>query len=142
LATFFGLGLVPLAPGTTASVIAALVYRLILHSLSWPLYVILIVLLFFGGTAAAGRYASELGLPDPRRIVVDEVCGQLIALAFLPGAWVPVGIAFALFRFFDIIKPWPIRRLERLPGGWGIMADDVAAGLAAAALARLALLVV
>ena len=142
LATFFGIGFVPLAPGTAASVIIAAVYGLILHDLSWPLYVILVVFLFFAGTAAAGRYAAELGRPDPGRIVVDEVCGQLIALAFLPGAWFPIGIAFALFRFFDIIKPWPIRKLERLPGGWGIMADDVAAGLAAAALARLALLVV
>ncbi len=142
LATFFGIGLVPLAPGTAASAIIALAYGLILHSLPWPLYVILVVILFFAGTVAAGRYASELGRPDPGRIVVDEVCGQLIAVAFLPGAWVPVGIAFALFRFFDIIKPWPIRKLERLPGGWGIMADDVAAGLAAAALARLALLFV
>jgi len=102
--------------------------------------VVLVGFLFFAGTAAAGRYASDLGRPDPGRIVVDEICGQLIALAFLPGGWVPVGISFALFRFFDIIKPWPIRRLESLPGGWGIMADDVAAGLVAAALARLALL--
>ena len=142
LATFFGIGFVPLAPGTAASVIIALLYGLILHDLVRPLYAILVVLLFFAGTAAAGRYAAELGRPDPGRIVVDEVCGQLIALAFLPGRWLPVGIAFALFRFFDIIKPWPIRRLEGLPGGWGIMADDVAAGLAAAALTRLALIFV
>ena len=142
LATFFGIGLVPLAPGTAASAVIALAYGLVLHSLAWPLYVGLVVLLFLTGAAAAGRYASELGCPDPGRVVVDEVCGQLIALAFLPGSWLAVGLAFALFRFFDIIKPWPIRRLERLPGGWGIMGDDVAAGLAAAALARLALLVV
>ncbi len=142
LATFFGIGFVPLAPGTAASVVTALLYGLVLHDLVRPLYVILVVLLFFAGTAAAGRYAAELGRPDPGRIVVDEVCGQLIALAFLPGGWLPVGIAFALFRFFDIIKPWPIRKLEGLPGGWGIMADDAAAGLAAAALARLALIFV
>jgi phosphatidylglycerophosphatase A len=142
LATFFGLGFVPLAPGTAASAAAAIGYMQGLHSLAWPLYASLVVLLFFAGAAAAGRYASELGRPDPGRIVVDEVCGQLIALAFLPGEWLAVGIAFALFRFFDIIKPGPIRKLERLPGGWGIMADDVAAGLAAAVLARLALLFV
>jgi phosphatidylglycerophosphatase A len=142
LATFFGLGFVPLAPGTAASAAAAIGYLLGLHRMAWPLYVILVALLFFAGAAAAGRYALALGRPDPGRIVVDEVCGQLIALAFLPGGWVPVAISFALFRFFDIIKPWPIRKLESLPGGWGIMADDVAAGLAAAALARLALLFV
>jgi phosphatidylglycerophosphatase A len=71
LATFFGIGFVPLAPGTAASAVAAIGYMLGLHRLSWPLYASLIVLLFFAGTAAAGRYASELGRPDPGRIVVD-----------------------------------------------------------------------
>ena len=142
LATFFGLGFAPAMPGTVASAAAAVLYALVLHDLSRPLYVLLILALFFVGTAVSSRYAAELGRPDPGRIVIDEVCGQLIALAFLPPGWGPAGLAFALFRFFDIIKPWPIRRLERLPGGWGIMADDVGAGLAAAALTRLALLVV
>jgi phosphatidylglycerophosphatase A len=142
LATFFGLGFVPLAPGTAASAAAALGYKLALHDLAWPLYVVLVALLFFVGASVSAAYAAELGRPDPGRIVIDEVCGQLIALAFLPAGWVPVGLSFALFRFFDIIKPWPIRKLESLAGGWGIMADDVGAGLAAAVLARLILLVV
>jgi phosphatidylglycerophosphatase A len=142
LATVFGLGLVPFAPGTAASAAAALGYVLVLHDLSRPLYVALIALLFLAGVAASAAHAAELGQLDPGRIVVDEVCGQLIALAFLPAAWVPVGASFALFRFFDIIKPWPIRKLEKLPGGWGIMADDVGAGLAAAGLARLVLFIV
>jgi phosphatidylglycerophosphatase A len=140
LATFFGVGLAPLMPGTAASAVAALAYRFALHGLAWPLYALLVAGLFLAGAAASAAYALELGRPDPGRIVVDEVCGQLIALAFLPGAWAAVGVSFALFRFFDIIKPWPIRKLEKLAGGWGIMADDVAAGLAAAALARLVLL--
>ena len=140
LATFFGVGLVPLIPGTAGSAVAALAYKLVLHGLQWPLYVLLFVALFLAGAAASAAYAAELGRPDPGRIVVDEVCGQLIASALLPGTWIAAAVSFALFRFFDIIKPWPIRRLEKLPGGWGIMADDVAAGLAAAALARLALL--
>ena len=142
VATFFGIGLVPFAPGTAASAVAALGYKLALHGLAWPFYVLLVAGLFAAGTMSAARTAAELGHPDPGRIVVDEVCGQLIALAFLPAGWVPVGVSFALFRFFDIIKPWPIRKLESIPGGWGIMADDVGAGLAAAALARLLLLVV
>ena len=142
LATFFGLGLAPLAPGTVASAAAALGYRFLLHGLPGPFYAVLVLALFFAGTAVSARYAFELGRPDPRRIVIDEVCGQLIALAFLPAGWLPVGVSFALFRFFDIIKPWPLRKLETLPGGWGIMADDVGAGLAAAVLARLILLVV
>ena len=133
-ATFFGIGLVPLAPGTVASAAAALGYRLVLHGLSWPLYSLLVVLLFLAGAVVSERYAAELGRPDPGRIVIDEVCGQLVALAFLPAGWVPVAVSFALFRFFDIIKPWPIRKLEKLPGGWGIMADDVLAGIFAGLL--------
>ncbi len=139
IATSFGVGLFPLIPGTAASAVAVLAYKLVLHGLGWPVYVLLVLVLFLAGTAAAKVTAAELAHPDPGRIVVDEVCGQLVASAFLPGTWIAAGAAFALFRFFDIIKPWPIRKLEKLPGGWGIMADDIAAGLAAAACARLIL---
>ncbi len=142
LATVFGLGYVPLAPGTAASAVAAAAYALVLHRWPWPFYAGLILVLFLGGSAVAARAAAELGRPDPGIVVVDEVCGQLVALAFLPAGWLAVGVSFALFRFFDIIKPWPIRRLEYLPGGWGIMADDAAAGLAAALVARLVLIIV
>ena len=142
LATFFGLGFIPLAPGTAASAAAAVGYKLVLYDLARPLYVGMVALLLFVGVFVSTSYARELGRPDPGRIVIDEVCGQLIALAFLPAGWVSVGLSFALFRFFDIIKPWPIRKLESFAVGWGIMADDVGAGLAAAVLARLALLVV
>ncbi len=142
LATFFGLGLFPVAPGTLASAIAALAFRTALHGLAWPLYLLLLAFLFFAGTAASAVHAAELGRHDPGRIVVDEVCGQLLALAFLPAACVPVAVSFVLFRFFDILKPWPIRLLEKLPRGWGIMADDIGAGLAAAALSRLILILV
>lgn len=140
LATFFGVGLAPVAPGTAASAVAALAYALALSGLPRPAYVLLVAALIAAGTAAAGRYAAALGRPDPGRIVVDEVCGQLVALAFLPGEWTTVAASFALFRFFDILKPWPIRKLEKLAGGPGIMADDIGAGLAAAAAVRLALL--
>ena len=132
LATFFGIGLFPVAPGTLASAVAVLIYKLALHELAWPLYLLLLAALIPVGAAAAAAYASELGRPDPSRIVVDEVCGQLLALALFPDGWIPLAISFALFRVFDIIKPWPIRRLENIPGGWGIMADDIGAGLAAA----------
>lgn len=138
VATFFGIGLFPVAPGTLASAVAALAYKLLLHGWARPVYALLLAALALAGARAAGAYARELGRPDPGRIVVDEVCGQLLALAFLPGTWTAAALSFALFRFFDIIKPWPIRKLEKLPGGWGIMADDIGAGLAAAVLARLA----
>jgi phosphatidylglycerophosphatase A len=142
LAVFFGLGLAPVLPGTVASAAATVLHVVLLRGLAVAAYALLVVGLFFVGAAVSGAYAAELGRPDPGRIVIDEVCGQLVALAFLPPGWLPAGLAFVLFRFFDIIKPGPIRRLERLPGGWGIMADDVGAGLAAAVLTRLALLVV
>lgn len=142
LATFFGLGLSPVLPGTVASAATTLIFVFALRGLDGVLYAALVVALFFVGVAVSKAAADAYGRPDPGRVVIDEVCGQLIALAYLPPGWVPAGLAFALFRVFDIIKPWPIRRLEKLPGGWGIMADDVGAGLAAAILTRLALLVV
>lgn len=142
LATFFGLGLFPFAPGTLASAAAVLAYRFVLHEWHWAPYALLVVILFAAGAAAASLHASELGRPDPGRIVVDEVCGQLLALTLLPPEWIPLLVAFAAFRFFDIIKPWPIRKLEKLPSGWGIMADDAAAGLAAGVVARLVLFLI
>jgi phosphatidylglycerophosphatase A len=86
---------------------------------------------------ACGAEAHRRGVGDPGPVVLDEVAGQWVALALLvavrPGAPAPGALAasFLLFRAFDVVKPWPIRRLERLPGGWGIVADDLAAGLAA-----------
>jgi phosphatidylglycerophosphatase A len=142
LATFFGLGLSPVLPGTLASAATTLLYVFVLRGLGALPFAALVVALFVGGVAVSKMAADEIGQPDPGRVVIDEVCGQLIALAYLPSGWVPAGLAFALFRVFDIIKPWPIRRLEKLPGGWGIMADDVGAGIAAAVLTRLVLLVV
>ena len=139
LATFFGVGLFPVAPGTVASAVTVLGYQFLLRGLPRPLFVLMWAVLFFAGAAAAAVHAVELGRPDPGRIVVDEVCGQLVAVAFLPPRWEALAVSFILFRVFDIIKPWPIRKLERIPGGWGIMADDLGAGLAAAALGRLLL---
>jgi len=138
VSTFGPVGFVPLAPGTAASLAIALLYKGVLFRLSLPVYLALLVFLFACGVMASAVQASALGQRDPRRIVIDEACGQLIALAALPATWTAVGLAFLLFRFFDIVKPFPIRRTERLPGGWGIMADDVLAGL----MARLFLLVI
>ncbi len=134
LSTFFWTGAFPVAPGTFASLAAALVYKFGLFRLSGPLQAAWIVVVFFVGVAAASVHARELGRTDPRPIVVDEACGQWIACFLVPPAWAPVVAAFLLFRVFDILKPFPIRRLERLPGGWGIMADDVLAGIFAGLL--------
>jgi phosphatidylglycerophosphatase A len=134
LATFFGSGYFPVAPGTFASFWAALAFRFLLAGLSWPVQIGLILIIFFVGVWAAESLAARLGRDDPRPVVIDEVCGQWISLLFLPTGWGFLAAGFLLFRVFDVIKPFPIRRLESLPGGWGIMADDVLAGIYAGAL--------
>jgi phosphatidylglycerophosphatase A len=128
LATFFGLGYVPLAPGTAASLAVVLFYKFILGRLAWPFLVVIIFLLLIGGVGSASAYAADAGEADPRQVVIDEAAGQLIVLLLVPPTWLNLGLAFFLFRFFDIVKPFPVSRAERLPGGWGIMADDVVAG--------------
>ena len=138
--TFFGTGFFPVAPGTVASFLTMLLFKLGLYKLSWPFQALIIVALFIVGGAASARYARLLNRKDPRRIVIDETCGQLIAVFLVPPGWKELLLAFFLFRIFDIIKPYPIKKLEALPHGWGIMADDVGAGLAAAVFLRLILL--
>ncbi len=141
IATFFGTGLCPIAPGTAASLAVALLYKFGLFRLSWPVLVLLIVALFFLGVVASTRYSRALRQKDPGRIVIDEVCGQLTALLLVSPSWKPVLLSFFLFRFFDIIKPYPIKKLEALSGGWGIMADDIGAGVAAGVFLRLLLVI-
>jgi phosphatidylglycerophosphatase A len=87
------------------------------------------------GVWAASVVARELGKKDPQIVVVDEVAGLLVTMLPMGQvSWLAVGIGFALFRLFDVFKPWPIRKLEELPGGWGIVLDDIAAGMFGAAV--------
>jgi phosphatidylglycerophosphatase A len=127
--TFFGFGFVPLAPGTAASLAAAAVYKYFFIKWPWPLFIVLIAFVSLTGSLAATSYSRELGHKDPRRIVVDEAAGQWVTLILAPAGWVPLAAGFVLFRLFDVLKPIPIRKLETLPAGWGIMADDLAAGV-------------
>jgi phosphatidylglycerophosphatase A len=90
---------------------------------------------------AAGRVARQVDRKDPGIVVVDEVVGQWVTLIALPFTPLTAGLGFVLFRVMDIAKPWPARDLERVPGGWGIMADDVAAGVYAHLALRAGLLV-
>jgi phosphatidylglycerophosphatase A len=140
LSTFFGIGFFPKAPGTAASAVAVIIYRLAVHGLPWPWYLFFLLALFVVGHAVSTASAAELGQDDPQRIVIDEAFGQFLALFLVPSRWLPIVLAFVFFRFFDIIKPGPIRRLEKFPGGWGIMADDAGAGLAAGVLVHLLLI--
>jgi phosphatidylglycerophosphatase A len=105
-------------------------------------YAAMVVVLFLAGAAASGRFARIMGRDDPGFIVIDEVCGQMIALFLVSPSLLNLALSFALFRFFDIIKPFPVRNAEGFPGGWGIMADDVVAGVFAALVLRLALIII
>ena len=143
LATGFGAGLVPIAPGTVGAAEGVAIYVLIvaLHlgtTTSISLFVATNVIVFAVGVWASSRACKMTGLKDPRLAVIDEVSGQLIAftpLALWQWFSVPaVIIGFLLFRVFDIFKPYPIRKLELLPSGLGVMADDVLAGIYAAVL--------
>ncbi|MCX6565520.1 MAG: phosphatidylglycerophosphatase A [Candidatus Aminicenantes bacterium] len=129
ISTFFGAGYFPIAPGTFASLETALIYGVAARWLPLLPYLLILAAVFLIGTAAADSTARILKQKDPRPIVIDEVVGQGIALFYAPPGWEWIAGGFFLFRVFDVFKPWPIRLLERLPGGWGIMADDVLAGV-------------
>lgn len=135
LALGFGSGLSPWAPGTAGSAVAVALWLAFLAAMpSWPMQIVAVAL----GTGlcvwAAGWAARKLRRKDPGCIVSDELAGQWLALLTAPPAWPWWLAAFVLFRVFDIAKPWPMRRLERLPGGIGIVADDLMAGLYAAVI--------
>ena len=147
LATGLGAGFTPVAPGTAGAVEGVAIFLLI-HAFhlgpgsSALALAIINVTLFAIGVWASKRACQVTGLEDPQLVVIDEVSGQLIALTplvFLPSLTIlSVVIGFVLFRFFDIFKPFPIRKLEHLPGGFGVMADDALAGVYAAVLLWLA----
>jgi len=142
-ATFFGAGLGKPGPGTWGSVATVLLwaaYAWIAHPTPRGLLYGLLLLIGFAvflGVPAATIVARESGRKDPQLVVVDEVAGQSIALLFSPADWRHGLIALVLFRIFDITKPFPVRQLESLPEGWGIVFDDVAAGLYALVIASL-----
>jgi phosphatidylglycerophosphatase A len=143
IGTFFGAGLLKPGPGTYGSIAAVLLWYAAAHLLH-PSTIALAI-----GTAIAAIIATLIGIPaativaresgreDPGHVVIDEVAGQLIALIAIPADWRHAALSLLLFRLFDILKPPPIRQLERLPAGTGIMLDDVAAGLFALAVAQL-----
>jgi phosphatidylglycerophosphatase A len=144
VATFFGIGRLKPGPGTWASIAAVLLWAVaarVVHLAPHALLAALlagIALALVLGIPASTIAARESGIEDPGFVVIDEVIGQWIALLFCPADWAHALITLVLFRLFDILKPPPARQLERLPAGWGIVFDDVAAGLYALGIASLA----
>ncbi|MGH7369612.1 MAG: phosphatidylglycerophosphatase A family protein [Candidatus Methylomirabilaceae bacterium] len=126
IATGFHLGRAPRAPGTLGS-LAALIAFLPFRSLPWAVHLPVVALLLALGVFAAGRAEAALGAKDPPVVIIDEMVGCWVALVGIPPSFPPLVCAFALFRLFDIWKPFPADRAERLPGGWGIMLDDLVA---------------
>jgi len=137
LATALYTGYFPFAPGTVGSVVGVVVYLALAASgIAWAVPAA-IVAVFAVGVWAAGRAEAHFRTTDPGPVVIDEVAGMLVSLAWIDVGYAGLAAGFVLFRIFDIIKPYPAGRLERLPGGWGIMADDVAAGVYANLVLRL-----
>ena len=126
--TIFKIGYMPIAPGTWGSLVALLIWYVIIGYISTITLIGLIIIIFIFGVYVSGITESNFNKKDPSVIVIDEWVGQWIALLFLQKSLLWGLVAFALFRLFDIWKPYPIRNLDRMSGGWGIMLDDVLAG--------------
>jgi phosphatidylglycerophosphatase A len=131
LATGAYLGYVPLLPGTAGSVLG-LVLGILLAPLwrhSPAAFLMLFGVLFTGACLIAGAAEKLYGKHDASLIVIDEVFGMIAAMCFNPAGWIPLLAAFALFRLFDIVKPWPASYFDQMSGGAGVMLDDLAAGI-------------
>ena len=128
IATVGGAGFFPIAPGTVGSAIGVLIYFVTMH---WPPVgqIALVAGVSLLGVAASTRAEVVLGREDPGPVVIDEVAGQLLTLLLTGAGWRGALAGFVLFRVLDVVKPWPARRFEALPGGVGIMADDLMAGV-------------
>jgi phosphatidylglycerophosphatase A len=127
LALGFGAGLAPKAPGTAGTVVGVLLDPL-LRPLGLELRIVIVALMFALGVWICGESARRLGAHDHPAIVWDEIVGYLALMLFLPAGWAWALAGFVVFRFFDILKPWPIRQLDHgVGGGLGIMLDDVMA---------------
>ena len=144
LTSCFGLGWLPIAPGTWGSLPPAIVFGFMCWFRTSPVIIsAVMVILILAGSMICVKLApasiAATGKNDPGEVVADELAGQAVTFLYSPflmiesvsagQAWTVAATGFVLFRVFDIIKPWPIRKLEKFPKGWGILADDLAAGV-------------
>ncbi len=138
LATVGGAGYFPIAPGTVGSAAGVTLFA----ALRWAkasaaIEVLVVVAIFVVGCWAGSQAERHFSLEDPGPVVIDEVVGQLVTLAFLPVSWMGMLVGFFVFRILDIVKPYPARQFEQLHGGLGIMADDAMAGIYGNVILRL-----
>ena len=131
IGTVFYIGKFPLAPGTWASIFAVLCWYFLFQSVNHFVLPAISIFLFLIGGIASDTIVKHSKEHDPSRIVIDEWVGQWVTLSMMPINIMTGVVAFVAFRIFDIIKPGPVRKMEKIPGGWGIMADDVMAGIMA-----------
>ena len=135
IASGLGSGYSPVAPGTAGSVVGVIIAVLFiilsgLNIFSGLIYILLIAVIFAVGVWSAGRAEVIYGEKDCGKIVIDEIAGMLVTLYLVPFDWRWLLAGFLLFRLFDIVKPFPARRIDqRVEGGWGVMLDDIAAGI-------------
>jgi phosphatidylglycerophosphatase A len=140
LALGFGSGLAPKMPGTIGTIAALPLVVLLSHYVSFSVYLTVTILVSVVGIWICGKTAEDMGVHDESSIVWDEVAGMLITMLAVPLSWQTLLVGFLLFRFFDILKPWPISYLDKhVHGGFGIMIDDVLAGLFALCILHLGL---
>lgn len=145
----FGLGWLPVAPGTWGSLPPAVVFGLMaqFHAPAVAIAIVMAALIVVASVACVicvPAVATIVGKTDPGEVVIDEVAGQAVAFLAVPWLlpaeasstqfWLVAGVGFLLFRVIDITKPWPIKKLEAFPAGWGVLADDLLAGVFAAAI--------
>jgi phosphatidylglycerophosphatase A len=126
----FGLGLIPIAPGRMGALGALVPAILIRQHFSQPNFLLILLIVVFTvlGIIGTNKMIPRWG-KDPSKVVIDEIAGMWITLLWVPAGWLSVILGFILFRIFDIAKPLGIRSSEKLPGGWGVMADDILAGI-------------
>jgi phosphatidylglycerophosphatase A len=134
IATCFGIGYLQKGAGTIAALFCCLTWYLfrVDESSIW-VQLFYLAILFFAGVITASKVEAEWG-HDSNRVVIDEWMGMGVALLMVPFSWIHFGAAFLLFRFFDIVKPFLIRKAEALPAGWGVMLDDLLAGIYSAVI--------
>jgi phosphatidylglycerophosphatase A len=128
LATGFGVGYIPIAPGTLGTLVAIPIYYF-LSEIPFPLYEITLIGFFFLAVWVSEKAEAVFGKKDDRRIVIDEMMGFFVTMLWVPKTPLIILAGFILFRFFDILKPFPIRRFEKVRGGFGVVLDDVMAGV-------------